>query len=179
MQPWSVAVVSGKLRDELSNIFCERYDRNDFDDPDYQYSPDPLPPDFRARARECGFTLYELKGIAKDDRAARRAHERENYLFFGAPIVIFFFLPSNVERGNFIDVGFFMQNVMLGFVGRGIGTCPQVSLTKFSRIIKDRLGVQEKILVAGMSVGYVDEAKIVNTFIPPRRPINEYVTWHE
>ena len=41
----------------------------------------PLPTEFKDRARECGYTLYQLKGIHREDKEARKAHFRENYTF--------------------------------------------------------------------------------------------------
>lgn len=178
MQPWRVAVVSGETCIQLSETLCNLFDRNAFEEPDYQYSPDPLPPEWKARARECGFALYELKGIAKDDRIARREHERENYTFFGASTALFFFLPMNAERGNFLDLGLFMQNVMLGFLSLGVGSCPQASMKKFSKTIKAALDRRDEILVSGLSIGYVDEAAIVNTFVPPRLRLEDFVEWY-
>ena len=76
-----------------------------------------------------------------------------------------------------MDLGFFMQNVMLGLVSAGLGSCPQFSVTKFTKTIKEFLGIKDEILVSGMSVGYVNKTEKVNTFIPKRRSVSEYVRW--
>ena len=61
------------------------------------------------RARACGYALFELKGIARDDVPARKAHGRENFTFFGAPVHMILHLPVGAERGNFLDAGMFLQ----------------------------------------------------------------------
>lgn len=176
-QPWGVAVVSGKSRDELSDLICAKFDLGESEEPDYIYHNEPLSPEFMQRARECGYGLFELKGIDRHDRRQRLAHNRENFTFFGAPVALFFHLPSDAERGNFLDLGFFMQNVMLGLVGEGMASCPQFSVTSYSQTIRAFLGLQGRILVCGLTVGYPDPAALVNSYVPPRLPLSEFVSW--
>jgi len=176
-QPWGVAVVSGKSRDALSDLICAKFDQGESEDPDYIYHNEPLSAEFMQRARECGYGLFELKGIDRHDRRMRLAHNRENFTFFGAPVALFFHLPSDAERGNFLDLGFFMQNLMLGLVGSGLASCPQFSVTSYSQTIRAFLGLQGRILVSGMTVGYPDPEALVNTYVPPRLPLGDFVTW--
>ena len=84
-QPWEVSIITNKTKDQLVKIMCDKFDKNEFEDPDYEYSLDPLPDEFKARARACGYALYKLKRIDKDDKAARLAHFRENYTHFLMP----------------------------------------------------------------------------------------------
>jgi nitroreductase len=174
-----VAVVLGGAKDELSRLICAKFDRGVSEPRPYQYAPDPLPDGFLQRARECGHGIFKAKGIDRKDRAARRAHDRENYVFFGAPAALFFHLPKNAERGNFLDMGFFMQNVMLGFLSLGVSTCPQASFLDYAETVTDFLGLPDRLLVAGMSAGYADDSAPVNAFVPPRLPAAEYVAWYE
>jgi len=176
-QPWQATVLTGKKQKELSKILCKKFDEGTIEESDFKYLPDPLPKEFLKRARDCGYSLYELKGIERRDVEQRKLHERENYEFFGAPVCIYFHLPKFVKEGSFLDLGFFMQNVMLGLVSAGLGSCPQFSVTKFTKTIKEFLGIKDAILVSGMSVGYIDETEKVNTFIPRRLPVNEYIHW--
>ncbi|MBL4889572.1 MAG: nitroreductase [Candidatus Lindowbacteria bacterium] len=179
-QPWGVVVVSGKMRDELSHEICDLFDKGIYEEPEYKYSPDPLPSFMKDRARKCGFDLFDLKNIDKHDKPARKVHERENYIFFGAPVVMIFHLPANAEKGTFLDMGFFMQNVMLGLVGAGLVSCPQASQTRYSATIRKRIDLpQDRIIVAGLALGYVDNSKKVNEYIPKRLELNEYVEWRE
>jgi nitroreductase len=177
-QPWEVTVVMGEKKDRLKAILLEKYDAKEFDEMDYQYSLDPEPESFKERARDCGYKLFDLKGIAQDDKAARDAHGRLNWTFFGAPVVLFFFLPKGAQRGNFLDMGLFLQNVMLGLTGAGLGSCPQVSLAAHSHTIRTHLKIPNtKWLVCGLSVGHPDPDALVNTYIPTRLNIDDYVTW--
>jgi len=178
-QSWQATVLRAPQQKELSKILCEKFDAGIVEKPDYHYLPDPMPEEFMKRARDCGYSLYALKGIERRDVEKRKLHERENYKFFGAPVCIYFHLPSYAKEGSFLDLGFFMQNVMLGLVGVGLGSCPQFSVTKFTQTIKQFLNLKDQILVSGMSVGYIDPNAKVNTFIPKRIPPNEFIHWVE
>ncbi len=177
-QPWQVAIVTGQMRTQLSDTLCRLFDAGISEKSDYQYSFEPLPAEWMDRARACGYDLFKLKNIAKDDLKKRKAHHRENYEFFGAPAVLLFHLPKGAHRGNFLDMGLFLQNVMLGLVGLGLGSCPQQSLTMYSKTIKKTLNLKNRLLVCGLSVGYPDLDAIVNTYIPQRLPLSGYTQWY-
>ena len=179
-QPWKVTVVSGAARDGLCAALCAAFDAGEKAVPDYEYSLLPSPAEWKARARACGYSLFELKGIARDDVAARRTHGRENFTFFGAPVQLVFHLPAGAERGNFLDVGMFMQNVMLGFTAHGLGSCPQFSVAGYAAVVRECLGLgEDRWVVAGMSVGWPDAAAPVNTFVPERLPLADFVDWRD
>jgi len=178
-QPWRVEVVSGISQQVLSKTILEKFDKGINEKADYPYHPDPMPEEFTARARECGYALFALKGIGREDRAKRVEHSRQNFLFFGAPLVLIFHLPRGSGYGNFLDMGLFMQNVMLGFLSFGIDGCPQASLTGFSDTIRAHCGLgEDRLIVAGLSLGYAKEEALVNTFIPKRLPVNDFTQWH-
>ena len=147
---------------------------------DYEYSLLPSPEEWKDRARACGYSLFELKGIARDDVEARKAHGRENFTFFGAPVQLVFHLPAGAERGNFLDVGMFMQNVMLGLTAYGLGSCPQFSVAGYASVVRESLGLAaDRWVVAGMSVGWPEKEARVNAFVPERLPLADFVDWRE
>ena len=90
-----------------------------------------------------------------------------------------FHLPMESERGNFLDIGLFMQNVMLGLVVEGLGSCPQFSICSYSDTIRQVLGLNNRMIVCGMAVGIPDESAKVNTFIPERLSVNKYTQWFD
>ena len=174
-----VVVLTGAAQAQLSAQICARFDQGIEESPDYVYTPDPWPDGFLDRARECGYGLFALKGIDRKDRVARRAHDRENFTFFGAPLTMIFHLSAPAERGMFLDMGLFLQNVMLGLWAHGIGSCPQFSLTSYSDTIRAQLGLEGRLIVCGLSAGYPDPDALVNTYVPPRLSLDAYVRWME
>ena len=180
MQPWQVAVVSGQMLDCLRKRLSDQFDCHHPMAFDYEYHMDPLPDTFKKRASDCGHELYKLKGIDRHDYDKRRQHFRQNFLFFGAPMALFFHLPKGAMFGQFLDMGIFLNAVMLGLVDLGLGSCPQFSVCGYSNTIREVLNLEDnRLLVCGLSVGYPDEQARVNQFVPTRASIHEYVQFYD
>ncbi len=179
-QPWKVNIVLGEKLKILKNQMCQQFDSGDFDQPDYEYSPNPLPEIHMVRARACGYALFELKNIDRKDREKRTAHDRENFECFGAPVLMVFTLDKDSQKGTFLDLGLYIQNIMLACTSLGLGSCPQYSLTNVGNTIKKELNIpSDEILVCGLSMGFPDESEKVNTFIPERIASDAFTTWHQ
>ena len=63
----------------------------------------------------------------------------KNYEFFGAPHAGFLSYPETMHRANAIDLGIFLQTLMLLFVERGIYGCPQGALAAYPGPVKAML----------------------------------------
>jgi nitroreductase len=179
-QFWQVAVLTGQAREELSRRLCagmksaERYEH------DYANRPSPMGEIYERRSFAWGSAFYGAMGIARDDNAGRMEVERRNLCFYGAPVAMIFHLPRNAVNGTFLEMGFFLQNVMLGLVACGLGSCPQYSVARYSSIIREFLGLgPERLVVCSLSVGYVDESAPINRFLPERAALHEYAQWYD
>jgi nitroreductase len=179
-EPWSVAVLMGEAKEALARRLCDLFDRDEPMKMDYESRPSELPPAHLLRAEEAAVGVYAAKGLARDDQAGRRRHLRDNLRFYGAPAAMIFHLPASATRGTFLEMGFFAQNVMLGLVACGLGSCPQASIAGYSDAIREHLGFgADRLIVCGMSIGYVDESAPVNRFVPGRAPLGDYTQWFE
>jgi nitroreductase len=179
-QPWQVAVVSGSRKDALAKRLVEEFERGAEPRPDYLNRP--IRPDAatEARAREAGAGVLRAKGIDRADAAGRRSHLRDNYEFYGAPIEMIFHLPVGSPPGHFLEMGFFLQNVMLGLVAVGLGSCPQFSVAGYPDVIRSELALgDDQLVVCGLAVGYPDESAAVNQFHPRRLEPADFVRWHD
>ncbi|HKH44345.1 MAG TPA: nitroreductase [Thermoanaerobaculia bacterium] len=179
-QPWAVAVLLGEAKEALVRRLCELFDRDTPMQMDYASRPAEVPAVHQERAAIAGAGVHAAKGIARDDAAGRRTHLRDNFRFYGAPAALIFHLPSNAAPGTFLEMGFFVQNVMLGLVASGLGSCPQASVTAYSDALREFLGLgPDRLIVCGMSVGYPDASAPVNRFAPERAPLSDYTQWLE
>lgn len=76
-----------------------------------------------------------------------------------------------MERGSWLDLGMFMQNIMLLAKARGLDTCPQAAFNAYHRVVSEHLGLSaDEILVGAMSLGFADLSKIENTLESERAP---------
>jgi len=174
-QPWQVAVVSGKKKDELTAGMEKLFRGGDMGEMDYQYYPVKWQKPFKKRKVACGLQLYSTLGIERKDREKRYTQWVANYQGFGAPVILFFFLDPVMKTGSFLDYGMFIQSIMLAALEEGLATCTQAALGQYPELIKKSLGYDEKtILICGMALGYEDIKHPINNYRTPREDITVF-----
>jgi nitroreductase len=174
-QPWKVYIVTGAARrrlvDEVSAAYDDPAERARHTEP-YDYYPKHWTSPYVDRRRKVGWDLYGLLGIGKADRHSMHAQHRRNFAFFDAPVGLLFTLPRVMAQGSWVDIGMFLQNVMLAARARGLDTCPQAAWATFHRIVMRRLSAgDDEIFVCGMALGRADPRAIENTLVTEREPV--------
>lgn len=177
-QPWRVSVVRGASLAALIQRLCDEFDRGVTAAPDYPNRPRTSDPVTEERARQAGAGVLRALGIERDDAAGRRTHLRQNLQFYGAPVALVFHLPADAVPGAFLEMGFFVQNVMLGLVASGLGGCPQYSVAGYPHVLREALDLPGRLIVCTLAAGYPDPAARVNAFAPARADLDEYTRWH-
>ncbi|MDO8769711.1 MAG: nitroreductase [Burkholderiaceae bacterium] len=186
-QPWKVYVLQGASRDSLVEKVCSTHDAiranpelaADYKE-EYDYYPEKWVSPYIDRRRENGWSLYGLLGIGKADKDKMHAQHQRNYQFFDAPVGLMFTIERVMGRGSLVDMGMFLQNIMVAARGHGLHTCPQAAWNGFAKIILSHIGAgANEMLVCGMSLGYADPSDKVNSFHTPRVPVAEFTTWLE
>lgn len=176
-RPYLVAVAEGEQRDRISDALVARL-RENAEVKGLGHNPDftheiPYPEGLIDRSQKVGLGIYETLGIDRSDKKARFKFMERNYEFFGAPVALFFFTHRGLDHFGTLDLGLYMQTVMLSAKAHGIGTCPQGFLGNYPDIIKAEFDVPEDYaLVCGMSVGYASDHPI-NSWRAERLPIEE------
>lgn len=177
-QPWEVVVLSGAARLRLADRLCAAFDADVPARPDYANRRPSSDPRELERAERAGRGLLEARGIARDDQQGRRANLRVNFQFHGAPVAMILHLPADAVAGTFLEMGFFLQNIMVGLVACGLGSCPQFSVAGYSDCIRSELGLgADRLIVCSLAVGYPDPQAPVNAFAPERAGMTEYTRW--
>jgi nitroreductase len=107
---------------------------------------------------------------------ARAEQTAKNYTFFGAPVGLIVTIDRRVEVGSWLDLGMFVQNVMLAVAGRGLQSCPQETFAKYHRILRPLLSIPaEQIVVCGVSIG---RARVVGAErLMPRADVDQFATF--
>ncbi|MPZ27503.1 MAG: hypothetical protein GEV12_14120 [Micromonosporaceae bacterium] len=179
-QPWRVSVVTGDARAALVGRLCAEFDRGTAPAPDYPNRPRTPDSLTEQRARLALAGVLRVLGLAQQGAAGRRAHLRLNLTFYGAPVAMVFHLPADAVPGAFLEMGFFLQNVMLGLVAYGLGSCPQYSVAGYPQVLREELGLGvDRLIVCTLAVGYPDPAADVNGFVPARAALADYARWHD
>lgn len=174
-QPWKVRVVHGTMRQKLSDeIVAAHFAGAPHSEP-YQYYPLAWREPYLARRRKLGFELYARVGIARGDKEGMSRQLARNYLFFDAPVGLFFSLDRDQGQAAWIDLGGFMQTFMLAAQGMGLATCGLQAFAKFHKIVARHLGLgAEEVLVCGMALGFADAQADVNRLVAERVPLAEF-----
>jgi len=179
-QPWQVVVITGDTKQKIGDALIEARSSGQTPNPDYKYYVDRFAEPYRSRQEACGLALYGALGIERGDKQARMDQWMKNYHGFGAPVELLFFVDAALEKGSWVDMGMFIQNVMLVARGHGLETCPQASMAEFPDIVRRILSLPEsQLLVCGVAVGYADADNPVNNYRTEREPVESFTKWLE
>jgi nitroreductase len=180
-QPWKVYAVAGDARqrlvdDMLNVVRTEAWEQRK---PEYDYYPTTWIDPFLARKRKLGLDLYKTVGIARDDMKAREAQMHENFKFFGAPVGLFITFDRRMATGSFMDVGMFLEAIMIGARGEGLHTCGQAIFTWVHDVVRRHLPIPpEEILACGMALGHADLTAAENTLVVDKLPVSAFASFH-
>ena len=174
-QPWNVVVVTGDIKQDISNKIINARETNIPENPDYSYYPKDWFEPYKSRRKECGLALYSAINIKKEDTIGRKKAWYRNYDFFEAPVGLFFFVNSKLDKGSWLDNGMFIQNVMLAAMGFGLETCPQAAMAEYPDIVRETLNIQpNNLLICGMAMGYPDSTHPLNSYRTTREPVESF-----
>ncbi|MGE0736462.1 MAG: nitroreductase [Alphaproteobacteria bacterium] len=174
IQPWNVYVLTGAAREKVTDAVLKRREAGPAD-PEIAYYPKKWREPYIGRRRKVGFDLYAILGIGKADKAAMWSYFARNYRFFGAPVGLFFTLDRDLELGSYMDLGMFLQNVMIAARGQGLDTCPQAAWVEYPKTVAQAVGIPDtEILACGMSLGYEDKSDKINTLTTEREPCEKF-----
>lgn len=175
VQPWKVYVAMGDTRDRLSEELLAYREANPEDGGKEWASNSKRLEPYISRMRKLGKDMYTLLEIPKGDKQANWNQWGRNYMFFDAPVGLIFTIDKDLDRTSWLDIGMFMQTLMLSASARGLDTCAQGAWNQFWRVTKDVLDIPEsEYVVCGMSLGYADETAPVNTLVAEREPLSSF-----
>lgn len=176
-QAWQVSIASGaatgRLRDALVAAATSGGARgSDF----------PFPAEYTGvyleRRRECGFQLYNAVGVERGDKAGYARQTLENFRLFGAPHVAILTSDPGLGVYGAVDVGGYVQVLLLAMQAHGIAAIPQAALANHSALVKEQLGIPPaRRMVCGISFGYEDTSHPANSYRTTRAAIDEVVDW--
>ena len=113
------------------------------------------------------------------DEAANWAQRGRNYKFFDAPVGLIFTVDKDLDSMSFIDIGIFLQTLMLAAKARGLDTCAQGAWNQYWSVTRRVLNVpEEDYIVCGLSLGYADPDAPVNSLVSEREPVEAFATFH-
>ncbi|MGH1504220.1 MAG: nitroreductase [Acidimicrobiales bacterium] len=174
VQPWRIYVVNGDSMDRFKALLVERK----MEPASYEIYPSGLKEPYRTERFDLGMAMYDLLGIARDDKAGRGAQMLRNFDFFGAPAAIFCYVDRQMGPPQWSDLGMFLQTFMLLATEAGLDTCPQEAWVNWESTITEFCGVpEEERLFCGVALGHRDPEATVNTLRSRRLGVDDFARW--
>ena len=173
-QPWEASVLTGEPLHKLQEEMLASQPQ---DPAEYNWSAPEAIPECLARLKTLGAAMYGSMSIGRDNIDMRTEFARSNIVSFGAPAVLFCYLPRLMEAPQWSDMGMWLQTIMLLLREEGLDSCPQEWFAQYARVIKNFLDVPDDshIFFCGIAIGYRDPDAPVNNFDRKRAELDDKV----
>ena len=176
-QPWHLTVVSGEARDKLEKALVEEIVSGKAPSPGFKPGDADLGGVYKERQYDCAMRYYSTMDIERHERDKRQALMLKNWEFFGAPHVGFISMPGGMGPVNALDVGIYLQTLMLLLVEYGMASCPQGALAFYPDPVKEIANLPEgHEIICGLSFGYEDKSAKINEVTMDRAPLDSMLT---
>jgi len=178
-QPWHVVVVSGEARDNIEKAMISDIMSGKAPTPHFIPGDQDLKDEYRTRQVACAVSLYGAMDIKKEDKQKRQELMMKNWQFFGAPHAAFFSMPKSMSEINAVDMGIYLQSIMLLLTENGLASCPQGALAMYTDAVYEMANIPENhAIMFGLSFGYADEGAVINSFDVGREELSKSVEFH-
>lgn len=177
-QPWEIAVATGEVLDNIKRSAIEML--NSGATPDVQVPPKPFERQYRQRQVELAIQLFQLMGIAREDKEKRAWWMQKGYRFFDAPAAIFISVDKSLDEVySQLDIGAIMQTICLTALHYGLGTCIEDQGMAFSETVVRKFAQipESKRIATSITIGYPDWDFPANKLVSKREPLENVATW--
>ena len=174
VQPWRVYIASGdalqRLRADLVDTVASGKSQ------EMSGTVDAFFGAYRDKQVACAVELYGKMGVARGDRVGRMKAMLRTFEFVDAPHFAYVCMAQSFGIGLALDVGMYVQTLMLAMQSRGISSCAQAALRAFPDVVASHLGIpDDEQILCGLSFGYEDVEVPANQTRQPRDPITSNV----
>jgi nitroreductase len=178
VQPWEITVVAGEPLDQLRRMNMELLRSGQMPESDFGH-PKSFAGVHKERQRDLGLELYNLMGIARDDKAKRTEWALHGYRAFDAPAIIIMAADESLEaRLAASDIGGLIQTICLVALEYGLGTCINLQGVMFPEAVRQVTGIPaSKRIYVCIAVGYPDWDHPANRLISKRESVETAVSW--
>jgi nitroreductase len=178
IQPWRVVVTSGERTRALGDIIAGAAEGGTMS-ADFPW-PGDYPEPYGRHRKECGVALYSAMGVARGDLEGRHRAWMRNFRAFGAPHIAMVGVDRRMMPYAAIDLGCWLQSVLLAATAEGVATCAQAALATQADAVRPLLGWDEHVgVIFGIAMGYEDTSAPVNGTLTTRSPLADNVRFDE
>ena len=179
LQPWQIYVLTGNALASLKQATRQDIDnQTPLPTPEYQVYPKPLKDVYDQRRQAIGEDLYRVLGIPREDKQKRRGQFAKNAQMFNAPVGLFAYIDRSLSYGQWMDLGMYLQSVMLLCEEHGLATCAQGYWTFFHETVRQATGAPDMFMLAcGLAIGFEDQSAPINGVHSARVAIDDFAVF--
>ncbi|MBT4521044.1 MAG: nitroreductase [Halieaceae bacterium] len=176
VQPWKIYAVTGAVKDQLSQaVLAKAAESPSGDKPDIPVYPNGLSEPWRSRRYACGELMYTALEIGREDKMGRFEQAAKNMVFFGAPVGLIITMDRALCESQMIDIGIFIQSLLLLAQERGLASCPQTSWSMWSGVIRETMDIPEnEMVLIGIALGYAAAEAPINHLNQARAQLSDF-----
>jgi len=180
LQPWKIHVMTGKTLAAFKEKSSQITMSGKLEEPTHPAYPSPLWEPQRSWRYKLGEDMYALLGIPRENKMGRLAQMAHNAKFFDAPVGIIITGHKDLNMPQHLDVGIYIQTLMLLAREEGLHTAPQGWWRNWGSVCHEFLDIpeDEEVLV-GCSLGYGDPAANVNNLYADRASLEDVAKFYD
>ncbi|MGW1677967.1 nitroreductase family protein [Saccharopolyspora sp. NPDC002376] len=119
--------------------------------------PSALGSPYRERRAAAAERRYAALGVPREDELGRREAVAANWDRFGAPAALFCYIPREMGSAQSVDVGLYLQTLMLLLRAEDLHSCPQMAWSVYRRTVAEVVSPPDDlVLFCGVSIGFED-----------------------
>jgi len=176
-QTWEITVVTGEVLDNIRWGNVERFTSGVTPNPDFALGR--LEGVYRQRQMELGIQLFQLMGIAREDRDKRAQWRQRGFRFFDAPAAIILSADSSLSESRILlDAGLITQTICLTALNYDLGTCIGVQGIMYPEVVRKFTNIPaSRRIIVSIAIGYPDWDFPANKLESQREPVESITTW--
>ena len=175
-QPWEITVIAGEVMEQIKMGNLVKFGAGER--PQREVVRGQYEGIFRERQVALAVQLFQLMGIAREDRQKRVDWMQRGFRFFDAPAAIILSMDKSVGPGGQFDIGALCQTIALAALNHGLGTCIMDQGVMYQDVTRKFTGIPEdKSIVICMTIGYPDWDFPANRINSDREPVESITNW--
>jgi len=148
--------------------------------PNPNVSVQPFEGVYRQRQVDLAIQIFQLMGIAREDKAKRAEWMKRGFRFFDAPAAFILSVDKALKPWwELFDFGAISQTICLAALTCGLGTCIEDQGVMYPEVIRKYTGIPEsKRIIICIPIGYPDWDFPANRLESKREPVEAIATWY-
>ena len=176
-QPWEIIVIAGEVLENIKRGNIEMLESGALPNPNV--SVQPFDGVYRQRQVDLAIHIFQLMGIAREDKAKRAEWMKRGFRFFDAPATFILSVDKALKPWwELFDFGAISQTICLAALKYGLGTCIEDQGVMYPEVIRKYTGMPEsKRIIICIPIGYPDWDFPANRLESKREPVEAITTW--